>query len=56
MNKKPSLVVVGSGIKFMSHLTIEAKSYIEQSDKVLYLVNDPLMKKWIQDSNTQNLF
>lgn len=48
-----SLVVVGSGIKFISHLTTEAKAYIEQSDKVLYLVNEPAMKKWIQNVNSQ---
>lgn len=48
---KASLVVVGSGIKFLSHLTIEAKTYIEQSEKVLYLVNEPLMKEWIQKAN-----
>jgi uncharacterized protein YabN with tetrapyrrole methylase and pyrophosphatase domain len=46
-----SLVVVGSGIKFMSHLTTEAKAYITQSDKVLYLVNEPAMKEWIQKNN-----
>lgn len=46
--KKSSLVVVGSGIKFLSHLTNEARVYIEQSDKVVYLVNDPAMKEWIQ--------
>jgi len=48
-----SLVVVGSGIKFMSHLTTEAKAYILQSDIVLYLVNDPAMKEWIQQNNKQ---
>lgn len=49
--KNASLVVVGSGIKFLSHLTIESKAYIEQSDKVLYLVNEPAMKEWIQKIN-----
>jgi tetrapyrrole methylase family protein/MazG family protein len=44
---KGSLTVVGSGIKFMSHLTIEAKSIIESADKVLYLVNEPAMKEWL---------
>lgn len=43
--------MVGSGIKCISHLTTEAKSYIEQSDIVLYLVNDPIMKEWIQKNN-----
>lgn len=46
-----SLVVVGSGIKFLSHLTIEAKTHIEQADKVLFLVNDPAMKEWLQRTN-----
>ncbi len=43
-----SLVVVGSGIKFISHLTVEAKAHIEKADTVLYLVNEPLTKKWIE--------
>ena len=46
-----SLVVVGVGIKFVSHLSVEAKAYISQSEKVLYLVNDPLMKEWIEQLN-----
>lgn len=49
--KNASLVVVGSGIKFLSHLTTEAKVHIEQADVVLYLVNEPLMKKWIEKVN-----
>src|SRR3990167_10941292 len=48
---KASLVVVGSGIKFLSHLTHEAKIYISQSDQVLYLVNDPAMKELIKKLN-----
>lgn len=46
-----SLVVVGCGIKFAAHLTCEARAYIEQSDCVLYLVNDPAMKTWLQALN-----
>jgi len=46
-----SLTVVGSGIKFMSQLTTEAKVHIEQSSIVLYLVNEPAMKQWIQKVN-----
>src|SRR3990167_1684818 len=46
-----SLIVVGLGIKLISHLTNEAKVYIEQSDKVLYLVNEPVMKEWISKVN-----
>lgn len=47
-----SLTVVGSGIKLISHLTTETKAYIKQSDVVLYLVNDPLMKEWIEKNNS----
>lgn len=46
--KKATLTILGCGIKFLSHLTIEAKAYIEKADKVFYLVNDPAMKQWIQ--------
>ncbi|QRN02574.1 uroporphyrinogen III methylase [Legionella sp. MW5194] len=57
VNSKSSLVVVGSGIKFFSHLTTEAIAYIQQSDIVLYLVNDPVLKSWIQkqNQNTESL-
>ena len=48
---KASLVVVGSGIKFVSHLTTEARVHIEQAEKVLFLVNDPAMQIWIQRQN-----
>lgn len=48
---KNTLVVVGSGIKFMSHLTTESKACIEKADKVLYLINEPAMQEWIQKIN-----
>jgi uncharacterized protein YabN with tetrapyrrole methylase and pyrophosphatase domain len=51
MISQSSLVVVGVGIKFISHISVEAKAYISQSEKVLYLVNDPLMQEWIQELN-----
>lgn len=46
-----SLTVVGTGIKFLSHMTTEAKAYIEKSDKVLFLVADPATKQWITEAN-----
>lgn len=49
-----SLYVVGSGIKFFSHLTTEAITYIKQSDIVLYLVNDPILKLWIEEQNSNS--
>lgn len=51
MHEKSSLTVVGFGIKFLSHLTVETIPYIEKADKVLYLVNDPVVKEWIKDHN-----
>jgi uncharacterized protein YabN with tetrapyrrole methylase and pyrophosphatase domain len=49
--KKSTLTIVGTGIKTISQLTHEAKLYIEKCDKVLYLVNEPLMQEWIQRAN-----
>lgn len=49
-----TLIIVGTGIKFMSHLTTEAKASIEQSDKVFYLLNDPLMEEWVKQTNTSS--
>ena len=41
------LIVVGSGIKSIAHLTEETKKIIQNADKVLYLVNEELLKQWI---------
>lgn len=46
--RRGSLMVVGSGIKSVGHLTLEAKGWIEQSDIVLYCVADPATDTWIQ--------
>jgi len=42
------LFLVGSGIKSISHLTIEAQAAIKQAEKVLYLVNEPVIESWIK--------
>lgn len=42
------LALVGTGIKTISHLTEEAKGYIVSCDKVLYLVNEPLLESYIK--------
>lgn len=42
------LIVVGSGIKSISHLTEETKRVIQSADKVLYLINEDNLKHWIQ--------
>jgi Tetrapyrrole (Corrin/Porphyrin) Methylases len=46
--KRGSLVCVGSGIKSVGHLTLEAKGWIEQSDIVVYCVADPATEVWIK--------
>jgi uncharacterized protein YabN with tetrapyrrole methylase and pyrophosphatase domain len=46
-----SLTIVGSGIKFLSHLTLEAKTQIEHADRLLYLLNDPALQQWVQQRN-----
>lgn len=49
------LAIVGTGIKSISHLTTEAKAHIEQADKVYYLVNEPILAKWIEKQNANAL-
>nr|WP_133136763.1 SAM-dependent methyltransferase [Legionella rowbothamii] len=39
---------MGSGIKSISHFTTEFKTYATSADKVLYLVNEPITKQWIE--------
>jgi uncharacterized protein YabN with tetrapyrrole methylase and pyrophosphatase domain len=52
-----SLVVAGTGIKFISHLSTETIAYIKQSDKVIYSLNEPAIEAWIKknNSNVQSL-
>lgn len=46
-----SLTIIGTGIKSVSHFTVEARAYLTQSDRVLYLVNEENLKEWIQNQN-----
>lgn len=45
------LFIVGVGIKFLSHMTLEVQSIIQKSDSVIYLVNEPAMKRWIEENS-----
>jgi tetrapyrrole methylase family protein / MazG family protein len=45
--KKGSLVLVGSGIKLLSHVTHEALVHIENADIVCYLSNDDFLSEWV---------
>ena len=49
--RKGTLTVVGTGIKTVSHATIESKAHIEQAEKVLYLVADPATAYWVRSLN-----
>jgi uncharacterized protein YabN with tetrapyrrole methylase and pyrophosphatase domain len=43
-----SLTVVGTGIQYATHLTVEARLALEHADLVLYLVSEPIMSGWIE--------
>jgi precorrin-6B methylase 1 len=45
------LIVVGSGIKGIAHLTNEARHWITNSDIVLYCVSDVATERWIQTNS-----
>jgi uncharacterized protein YabN with tetrapyrrole methylase and pyrophosphatase domain len=49
--KAGSLTVVGTGIQLVGHLTLAARAWIEQADKVLFAVADPVTAKWLQTLN-----
>jgi uncharacterized protein YabN with tetrapyrrole methylase and pyrophosphatase domain len=46
-----SLVVVGTGIRTVGHLTMEAVAWIKQADKVLYVVGDPVAEAMLKKLN-----
>jgi hypothetical protein len=46
-----SLTVVGTGIRCPSQLTLEAKSYIENAEKLFYLVTEPIAALYIKQLN-----
>jgi uncharacterized protein YabN with tetrapyrrole methylase and pyrophosphatase domain len=47
------LVVVGTGIRTVGHLTMEAVAWIKQADKVLYVVGDPVAELVLKELNPQ---
>jgi len=57
LTNKGSLTIVGSGIQAVRQFTLEASQSIEQADKVLYSVVDPITEMWIKktNSNTESL-
>jgi hypothetical protein len=50
---KGSLIVVGTGIRTVGHLTIEAIAWMKRADKILYVVADPIAEAVISKLNPQ---
>ncbi len=46
-----SLTIVGTGIQLVGHVTLATQAWIEQADKVLFAVADPLTAKWLRTLN-----
>lgn len=44
----PKLIVAGSGIKSVAHISQETKAVIGLADKVLYLINEDYVKQWVE--------
>jgi hypothetical protein len=49
-----SLVVVGTGIRTVGHLTTEAIAWIKTADTVLYLVADPVAEEAVRELNPRS--
>jgi len=54
-HKRGSLTIVGSGIKAVSHLTLEALNYIDNADIVYYTVSDPETEMLIRKRNPNSI-
>jgi len=51
MTKSGSLVVVGLGIKFPSHITVETQQCIERADKLFFLTTSAMAEQWLLKLN-----
>jgi uncharacterized protein YabN with tetrapyrrole methylase and pyrophosphatase domain len=51
--RKGSLIVVGTGIRTVGHMTMEAVAWIKQADKVLHVVGDPVAELILKELNPQ---
>ena len=51
MARHGSLTVVGTGIRAIGQVTLEAHAHIQQAEKVLVLVADPLTEQWVREQN-----
>lgn len=48
--KHQQLFIAGVGVKSLAHLTTEARDLITKCDRVLYLLNEPLLKDYVQEN------
>lgn len=53
--KDKKLIIGGSGIKFISHLTSETEALISTACNLLYLVNEPATEQWLKKKNPNAL-
>lgn len=49
--KLGSLVIAGSGIASIRHITLETLSYIENAEKIYYLIPDAPTEAFIRDKS-----
>lgn len=49
--KGGSLTIVGTGIRLIGQLTLDAVGHIETADRVLHLVTDGLLAQWLAEHN-----
>ncbi|OAX34681.1 tetrapyrrole methylase, partial [Rhizopogon vinicolor AM-OR11-026] len=54
--QRGTLTIAGSGIASVGHITLETLSYIKESDKIFYLVCDPVTEAFIHDNATADCF
>lgn len=50
MSEEKKLYLLGAGIKSLSHLSNETVGYLKGSDRILYLLNEPMMAKWVEET------
>ena len=50
MDKAGRFVAIGSGIKGISHLTLESVAWIKEADIVCYCVSDPATVVWLKQN------
>ena len=55
VDNKGKLIIIGSGISAVSHLTLEAISFIKNADIVFYNVADPATELYIKDLNKNSI-